>query len=395
MILLNQKVLTWIISAINGSKVMKEIRLSKSSLNSEEIKSVTSVLKNEYLGMGSDVGKFENEIKDFIGTKNDVICVSSGTAALHLALQACDLGENAEVLYPSITYVASPQSISAAKAKPVACDINLDTGFIDLKDAEKRITKNTKAIMPVHYASDSSEMNSVYEFAKKYDLRVVEDAAHSFGSLRENKRIGFKGDLVCFSFDGIKNITSGEGGAVISSDKTIAEKIKNARLLGVEGDSNKRLEGKRSWSFDVNFQGWRYHMSNVMAAIGREQLKKAITFDTKKKKLVNTYLKNLGKSKDIRLLDLNYNENFSHIFVIKVDKSKRDSLRKFLKKNFIQTGFHYTPCHLLAKFSTDYPLENAEKFAEESLTLPLHADLEIHQVEYICEKISTFLENGR
>lgn len=372
---------------------MNEIRLSKSCLGTEEKASIENVLNKEYLGMGSEVGKFESELKQYIGTSGDVICVSSGTAALHLAIQSKDIGLGDEVLFPSITYVASPQAISATGANPVPVDININSGFIDLVDAKKRLTKNTKAIMPVHYASDSRSIHEVYTFARENNLHVIEDAAHSFGSEVDGQKVGSFGDMICFSFDGIKNITCGEGGAVISMKRDCSEKIKNARLLGVEGDTEKRLDGKRSWNFDVKKQGWRYHMSNLMAAVGREQLKKADMFFAKKQILVDEYLDKLKDSEKIKILDLDYKNNFSHIFVVRVKNGLRDDLKKFLSKNKIQTGLHYAPCHRLSLYESKYKLINADRFASEALTLPLHFDLEKEDVAFISEKINTFFIN--
>lgn len=126
--------------------------------------------------------------------------------------------------------------------------------------------------MPVHYASSSKGMEEVYKLAKEFNLRVVEDAAQAFGSKRDGKFIGSKGDIVCFSFDGIKNITSAEGGAILSSDKEFIQRVQDGRLLGVEKDTEKRYSSQRSWDFDVKYQGFRYHMSNIMAAIGIAQM---------------------------------------------------------------------------------------------------------------------------
>ena len=138
---------------------------------------------------------------------------------------------------------------------------------------KNELLKKTKAIMPVHYTGGVGDLESVYKFAKKFSLRVIEDAAHAFGTTYKGQRVGAFGDIVCFSFDGIKNITSGEGGCVVTDNEEILGKVRDARLLGIERDTDQRFKGNRSWEFDVKDQGWRYHMSNIMAAIGIEQLK--------------------------------------------------------------------------------------------------------------------------
>jgi dTDP-4-amino-4,6-dideoxygalactose transaminase len=325
--------------------------------------------------MGKEVQLFEEELKDFHKTDLDVICVNSGTAALHMSLAALDIGVGDEVLVPTITYLASFQAISATGAKPIACDIIEDTLFIDLVDAQNRITSNTKAIMPVHYASDSQGIPSVYEFAKKNRLRVIEDAAHGFGCKRQNEIIGSKGDIICFSFDGIKNITSGEGGAVLTSDPIISKRIKDARLLGVEKDTEKRFSGERSWAFNVYYQGWRYHMSDLMAAIGRAQLKKFDFFSKKRKEILSFYLSQLSQIQGLKLFKFDYKSITPHIFPIRVLNGKRDILIEAMKNNNIQFGIHYQPNHLLDLYKTDYSLPVAESIYKEIITIPLHPEL--------------------
>ena len=239
-------------SVMEGVNPRKLIRLSKSYLGEAEKHAVMGVLDRDFLGMGSEVEQFELALTRFFGRK--AICVASGTAALQLALEACNIGDGDEVLVQSVTYVASFQAISAVGAKPVACDIDPVSLTLDLTDAEKRMTIKTKAIMPVHYSGGVGELDKIYAFAQKHGLRVIEDAAHAFGTKYKNKRIGSFGDISCFSFDGIKNITTGEGGCVVTDDPILISKIKDSRLLGVQKDSEKRYTGKRSWDFDITSQ---------------------------------------------------------------------------------------------------------------------------------------------
>jgi dTDP-4-amino-4,6-dideoxygalactose transaminase len=367
---------------------MTKIRLSKSSISAAEKEAVLNVLNKEHLGMGEEVKLFENKIKDYLKTDMHVVCVNTGTSALHLALSALGVKGEDEVLVPSITYIASFQAISATGATPVACDINPKTLFIDLNDARKRITSNTKVIMPVHYASSSKGMDAVYKLAEEFNLRVVEDAAQAFGSERGGIAIGRQGDIICFSFDGIKNITSGEGGAVLSNDYEFIQKVQDARLLGVEKDTEKRYSGQRSWDFEVNNQGYRYHMSNIMAAIGIVQLDRLETFKQKRRQIVSTYLKELEDISQINFLDLNYEEITPHIFVVKV--SDRDRLREYLISHNIECGIHYKPNHLLQKFKTSYTLPISEQVYEQILTLPCHFDLSHSELAYIITTIREF-----
>jgi len=368
------------------------IKLSKSSISTDEINAVTNVLKKEYLGMGTEVQQFEKNLENFFG--RETVCVVNGTAALHLSLQAIGLKENDEVICPSITYLSSFQAISATGAKVIPCDVFKDTLTIDYFDLISKINSNTKAIMIVHYAGGICNVDEIYKIAQKNDLRVIEDAAHAFGSKLNGKVIGSFGDIVCFSFDGIKNITSGEGGCITTSDQTIINKIKNARLLGVVNDTEQRFKGKRSWDFNVVEQGWRYHMSNIMAAIGIEQLKKFHLFEKKRKYLANYYKKILSQSDYIKLLDIDYKHCVPHIFVVLILKEyDRDSLRKKLLSLGIETGVHYYPNHKLSYYSSlNYDLPVTESIYKNILTLPLHHDLSIDNLDYVCKHLLNELD---
>jgi len=367
-----------------GSKGM--IRLSKSCLSRLEKESVAKVLDSEFLGMGSEVKKFEDDLTEFFG--RPVLCVSTGTAALHLALQAIGLGKGDEVLVQSLTYVASFQAISATGAKAVACEVNLDNLCIDLDDAKTKLTKNTKAIMPVHYSGGVGDLYEVYLFAEKHGLRVIEDAAHAFGTKYNGEKVGSFGDITCFSFDGIKNITSGEGGAVLTNDKKVAQRLKDDRLLGVQKDTEMRYNGQRSWDFDVYNQGFRFHMSNINAAIGIEQLKKIDFFKRKRQEIAQHYIKNLKKIKYIDFLKIDFLEIIPHIFVVKT--SKRDELKEYLAGNGIECGIHYKPNHLLSKYDFDITLPITEHIYSEILTLPCHTDLTTEEQNFVIDSIRKF-----
>ena len=260
---------------------------------------------------------------------------------------------------------------------------------------KKKLSPNTKAIMPVHYASNPGDLKKIYDFAKKHDPRVIEDAAHAFGCSYESKKIGTYGDLICFSFDGIKNITSGEGGAIISFDKKTTNLIKDARLLSIEKDTNKRYNGQRSWDFDVKYQGYRYHMSNIFAAIGRVQLRRFVDeFSLKRKKLYNIYKNNLLDCPNIILQKTNEaNEIIPHIFPIRVQLGMRDELKLVLENHKIPTGIHYKPNHLLTFFGNGkLSLPVTEKLYKELLTLPLHPDIKEDEINFICNIIKKHIK---
>ena len=346
------------------------------------------VLEGEYLGMGTEVQQFEEALSKYFG--RSAVCVVNGTAALQLALQSCGIGIGDEVLVPSLTYIASFQAISATGAKPVACDISSETYLLDLSDAQKRITDKTKAIMPVHYTGKVDDLDAIYKFANKFNLRIIEDAAHAFGATYKERRIGSSGDVACFSFDGIKNITSGEGGSIVTDNEDVLRKVRDARLLGVEKDTDKRYLGKRSWLFDVNDQGWRYHMSNIMAAIGLVQLKRFAEFAEKRQELAKEYDNLLSDYPGIHLLDNDYDTIVPHIYVIRIEKmNNREKIQQYMLKKNIEVGYHYQPNHWLSLYKDDkaLPLPVLDSIFPELLSLPIHPDLSKDDVNTVVMEI--------
>lgn len=370
----------------------KIIRLSKSCLSSTERQAVMGVLEREFLGMGSEVQQFELALTEFFG--RPAVCVLNGTAAVHLAVQCCGIGPGDEVLVPSLTYVASFQAISATGAKPVACDIESETCILDWRDAERRLTARTKAVMPVHYSGGVGDLDGIYSFAERHGLRVLEDAAHAFGSTHHGKRVGGFGDVACFSFDGIKNITSGEGGCIVTDDQQVLQRVRDARLLGVEKDTEKRYTGQRSWEFDVTAQGWRYHMSNVMAAIGLEQLKRFDEFATARRARARLYDELLKNHPRIQPLPRDYGTVVPHIYVVRIAGLKdRNALQTRMLEQGIQTGIHYQPNHWLSLYrnQTAAPLPVTEAVYPELITLPLHPELSEDDVRFVVSQIQALI----
>jgi dTDP-4-amino-4,6-dideoxygalactose transaminase len=371
------------------------MRLSRSIVGEGEAEAVRRVLVEDgYLGMGTEVRLFEEELAACLGRMPDqIMAVTSGTAALHLAVQAV-APPGCEVLVPSLTFVASFQAVSAAGCVPVACDAHEDSATIDLKDAETHITPRTRAIMPVHYASNPFGLDACYDFARKHKLRVIEDAAHAFGCSYKGRRIGSFGDIVCFSFDGIKNITCGEGGCIVTSDPEAIRYCRDARLLAVQNDTQARYAGARSWDFDVTEQGYRYHMSNIMAAIGRVQLRRLENeFAPQRMRLAAIYRERLADLPDLAFFR---NEPeaviIPHIMPVRVLHGRRDALQAALAEAGIPTGIHYKPNHLLTRYGGGQAsLPVTERLYRELMTLPLHPGLSESEVEQVCATLRNAL----
>lgn len=374
---------------------MQKVQLSKTIIGGKEIAALIDVIVNDgYLSMGKFVHEFESKVKNYLGNKREVVCVNSGTAALHLALMGLKLNPGDEVLVQSLTYVAVYQAISATGLKPISCEID-QNGIIDLNDAEKKITEKTKVILPVHYASRTGDLDKIYEFAQKHNLRVVEDAAHAFGSFYNGQKVGSFGDIACFSFDAIKNITCGEGGAIVTNDAQVINFAKNARLLGINKDTDQRFKNQRSWEFDVFHQGYRYHMTNLSASLGLAQLERLdLEFKPKRQAQAKKYDQELKEVVGLELLPNDYDHIIPHIFPIKVKNNQRDSLREYLINNNVECGIHYYPNHWLTfygKHNGELPV--TEKFYNEILSIPLHPDVTYEQQCYVIQKIKEFNQN--
>lgn len=366
------------------------LSVSRPSIGQDELKEVEKVFLTGWLGLGATVFEFENKLKDYLGARH-VLAVNTGTTALHIALDAFGIKDGDEVIVPSLTFCASIQVITALGARPVFCEITPDNLNMDVSDVKRKITTKTKAIMPIHYCGQASDMDALMEIGKNHNIVIIEDAAHAFGSSYKGRRIGSFGDATCFSFDPIKNLTCGEGGAVTISDDKVAEIIRTKRILGIDKDTWHRYRNERAWFYEVTTQGYRYHMSNINAAIGIAQLKKIELFVKRKKEIVQKYNDAFMNIDGIKILSWNLNETAPFTYIIRVLNGVREDLIAFLKERGVGTGIHYIPNHLqpfFKPFATSLPV--TEQIGEEILTLPLYYDMTDEQVATVIEAVRDF-----
>jgi dTDP-4-amino-4,6-dideoxygalactose transaminase len=373
------------------------IKVSQGCLAEEELAEVREAFAYGYFGMAHKVFTFEERLKEYLGAAQ-VVTTSTGTAALHLALAALDIGLGDEVIVPSLTFVASFQAIRATGAMPVACDIEPDTLQLDVADTVRRITPRTKGIMPVHYAGNPCNMDALLDLAASRKLRIIEDAAHAFGATYRGRKIGSFGDIACFSFDSIKNITCGEGGAVACRDAVVADAIRQMRQLGVKSSVSAAAADKR-WNragpFDVVGLGFRFHLSNINAAIGLAQLKKVEQFLARRRTICRQYDAAFAALDGVERLRINYEEAAPHVYVIRVHGGLRDGLKRFLEDRGVETAINYVPNHLHSYFRSDgLSLPETERAYAEILTLPLHCALTDAQVAAVIAAVREFFENG-
>jgi perosamine synthetase len=366
---------------------MDIIPVSRPSLGDEELAAVKTVFDSGWLGLGAQVLEFEQGLQKFLGAKH-VVCTNTGTTALHLALDALGIKAGDEVIVPSFTFVATVQAITETGAKPVFCDIHSDDLNMDADAVRKKITKRTKAILPVHYRGIPCDMDEIHALAEKNKFYVVEDAAHAFGSSYKGKKIGSFGDIACFSFDPIKNITCGEGGAVVFQDDTLLEKIQQKRILGIDKDTWSRYRNERSWFYDVVTQGYRYHMSNISAAVGLVQLRKYERMNRRKVEVAKQYDNAFADLEGVTLLKNNgYHDIGLFVYILKI-KSRRNEFMDALGKNGVASGIHYIPSHIFSYYRQEgIHLPVTEQIYGEILTLPLFADITDRQVNQVIDTV--------
>jgi perosamine synthetase len=366
------------------------IPVQRPCLGPEELQAVQRVFESRWLGLGAITQEFERELQTFLGVRH-VIAVSSGTAALHVALDVLDLKPGDEVLVPTLTFVATTQAIVQAGATPVFCDVEESTFNLDVRDAAARVTPRTRAIVPVHFGGTACNMDAIHRLAADARLKVVEDAAHAFGSTYGGRKIGTLSDLTCFSFDPIKNITCGEGGAVATNDQELADRIAPRRVLGITRDTWSRLQAAKPWSYDVAGPGYRYHMSNINAAIGLEQLKRFDAFRRRRQAIARRYDEAFASMPGLIRRDQRLDETCPFFYVVRIPDERRDALMDHLKADGIATGVHYIPNHLHQAFAHGRTtLATAERLGREILTLPLFYEMTDEQLEHVVGSVHRF-----
>lgn len=373
------------------------------SLGAEELTAVGRVFDSRWLGHGETTAAFENALRGLLDCPH-VIAVSSGTAALHLALEALDLPPGSGVVVPSLTFVASVQAILAAGLTPVFCEVDAATLQIDLDDVRTRLASDAtlrgragppRVIMPVHFGGAACDMAALTALAADHGLLVVEDAAHAFGSTQEARPLGTFGIAGCFSFDPIKNVTCGEGGAIATPSRDLAERLMAARALGISSDGWSRHTGTASWAYEVRGRGWRYHLPNLNAAIGLAQLERAPAFRTRKQDIVERYDRALQALAGVTPVTRPSRALFPFTYAMRVPAGRRDDLMAYLRARNVGTSVEYIPNHLQPAFAAwRTPLPVTEQLHREILSLPLFAELTDDDVSYVVDAVTTYFGRG-
>jgi len=378
--------------AILGGKPVRDVFLSpfRHTIGDEEINEVIDTLKSDWITTGPKTHMFEEQFCEYIGCKN-AIALNSCTAGLHLSLVAYGIGNGDEVITSPFTFAATANVITHQKAKPVFVDIEKVTYDIDPDRIDDAVTDKTKAIIPVHYAGHPCEMDAVLKIAKRYDLIVIEDAAHALGAVYKGRRIGTIGDLTSFSFYATKNLTTAEGGMVTTDNDELAEKIRIMCLHGISKDAWKRYSSEGSWYYEILYPGYKYNMTDIQASIGIHQLKKIGRMQKRREEVAKRYTEAFEDMPEITIPTVKkYACHAWHLYPIQVNMNllriDRAKFIEALKAENIGTSVHFIPIHLHPYYRDQYGFKrgdfpNAESVYEREISLPLYPKITDKDVE--------------
>lgn len=376
----------------------------KPFISEDEVNEIVDTVRSGWLSMGPKTIKFESEFNDYIGSQKSV-AVSSWTAGGHLTLEAFGIKAGDEVIVPTMTFPATAEIVCYFGAKPVIVDVEKDTLNISLKEIEKSITPKTKAIIPVHYGGQSCDMDEILDLAKKYSLKVLEDAAHSLPATYKGKKIGNISDVTCFSFYATKTLTTGEGGMICTNDEEIAERCAIMRLHGINRDAWKRYCESGSWYYEVVAPGFKYNFTDLQASLGLPQLKKVDLMWELRKRIAARYNQAFKEIDTIELHSIkNDRESSWHLFPIrlKLDKltKNRTQIIDTLRENNIGVGVHFMPVHQHLYYRKTFNLKD-ENFPVASgifpklLSLPIYPSMSDEDVDRVIDVFTDILKNAR
>jgi len=376
--------------------VKREVPFFVPWVTKEEKKAVLEALSSRWLTGGPRVREFEKMFAGYLGTKH-AVAVNSCTAALHLAMRALNIGPQDEVIVPVFTFAATANAPIFVGAKPVFADIDEKTFNISPADIQNKITEKTKAIIVVHYGGQPCDMKEIMKIAKRHNLHVIEDCAHSLGAEYMGQKTGTIGTIGCFSFYPTKIITTLEGGMATTNDEQIAKKIEVLREHGMTKGAFDR-EKTATWYYDVVDLGYNYRLNEVQAALGITQLKRIDEINKKRIDAAHCYTQKLKKIKGIiPPYEANDRTHVYHLYAIRVIEQKRginrDELYKKLSKKGIGLSVHYTPLHLLTFYKKtlghktgDFPI--AEQISKEILSLPIYPTITKTQIDHVTKELS-------
>jgi perosamine synthetase len=368
-----------------------KIPLSKPDIDAREIEAVQEVLNSGWLTDGPKNIELEKNFASYIGVKR-AVSLNSGTSALFLALKA--LGITGEVILPSFTFVASANAVVTAGATPVFADIQYGSCNIDPERIREKITRRTEAIMVVHYAGQSAEMDRISQLAEKYNLALIEDSAETIGGEFNEKKTGSFG-IGCFSFFPTKNMTTGEGGMLTTNDDALADRVKALAGHGIIKSTMQREHDKEPWHREAFLAGYNFRLSNLLAALGVEQLKKLDRMNAQRRRHAAHLNKRLPDQWIDTPVEMPRCFHVYQMYTIKLKGIDRTMFIKSLRDEGIGVSVHFDPpVHLQEFYRAHYPCEDGdlpatENVAHSIVTLPMYPQMTKEELDYLIDTIKT------
>jgi perosamine synthetase len=374
-----------------------QVPFHRASVGEDEARAVADVIRSGWMTMGPKTFEFEKEFASYIGTEH-AIAVSTGTAALHLSLEAAGVQAGDEVLIPTTTFTATGEAVTYLGARPVLVDIDPITMNIDPADAAKRVTPRTRAIIPVHLGGQPCDMLEIQDLADKHRLRVIEDAAHALPSKYGNKRIGQISEFTCFSFYATKTLTTGEGGMITTNNPTAADRMRLMRLHGIERDAWKRYRADGSWFYEVLEAGFKYNLTDLQSAIGLVQLTKCDAMTRARQAIAERYTAAFSRFDELVTPTIRSDRVTSwHLYILRINLSwintDRDGFIRTLQRRGVTCSVHFIPLHLQPYYQRAYGYKpgdflHAEQEYRTCLSLPIFPGMTEGEIEHVVRAVS-------
>lgn len=357
-----------------------------------EVSAVSEVLRSGWIGLGPRTAAFERAFAAFLDVPH-AVAVNSGTAALHLACILAGIGPGDEVIVPALTFASTALAPRYCGARIVFADVEEETLTIDAADVARKITRATKAIIPVHYGGTPADLEALEALARQHELLLIEDAAHACGGVYHGRKIGARGHLAAFSFHAVKNLATADGGMVIPRSDAEGARLRALRWVGIDKDTwarENQSERRYDWYYEIREVGFKYQPTDIMSALGLVQLEKVAAANSRRRARVAQYREALRAYPWVRLLgDRPGAVSACHNFVVRVPE--REAFRLFLAERMISTGVHYTPLTqqpVFREFSAALPV--TDRVVQELVTLPLYPGLTDADMDRILEAIRAY-----
>jgi perosamine synthetase len=377
------------------------IPYGRQSIDEEDIQAVVKTLRSDWLTTGPMVETFEKAVADFVGAKY-AVAFSSGTAALHGAMFAANIGKNTQVLVPPMTFVATANSVVYQGGNPVFADVDSGTLLLDASKLREKINSKTKAIIAVDYAGQPCDYKALQIIAKENNLTLISDACHAIGAKYCDRKVGTLADLTVFSFHPVKHITTGEGGMVVTDNLDYATKMKRFRNHGIESDYRQRAE-KGTWYYEMVDLGYNYRLTDIQCALGLSQLRKLSAWIERRREIAKRYDEGFAKEPCIKVLEVDKNAfHVYHLYVVKLmlERLKVDRAEVFanLRKAGIGVNVHYIPVHLHPYYKKTFGTKQglcpvAESAYERIISLPMFPAMTNDDVNRVISSVKEVLEN--